>query len=78
MIFNGNFDEEETWKEGETRESKLVFIGKNLDKEALKSGFETTAFALAGRQAKFGRARSRDSTIIHVCVDFLLSNVSFI
>jgi G3E family GTPase len=43
MIFNGNFDEEETWKEGETRESKLVFIGKNLDKEALKSGFEKCA-----------------------------------
>merc|ERR1712118_103542 len=43
MIFNGNFDEEETWKEGEARESKLVFIGKNLDKEALKSGFEKCA-----------------------------------
>ena len=39
MIFNGNFDEEETWKEGEARESKLVFIGKNLDREALAAGF---------------------------------------
>jgi len=43
MIFNGNFDEEEVWKPGEARESKLVFIGKNLDKEALKSGFHKCA-----------------------------------
>jgi G3E family GTPase len=45
MIFNGTFDEEEVWKEGETRESKLVFIGKNLDKEALKSGFAKCAIS---------------------------------
>jgi hypothetical protein len=28
------------WKEGETRTSKLVFIGRNLDGENLKRGFE--------------------------------------
>jgi G3E family GTPase len=38
MIFNGVFEEEE-WGAEEPRESKLVFIGKNLDKEALKAGF---------------------------------------
>jgi G3E family GTPase len=37
MIFNGNFDEK--WKPEEERQSKLVFIGKNLDHAALKEGF---------------------------------------
>lgn len=38
MLFSGNF--EGLWKEGETRDSKFVFIGKNLDKEFLKLAFE--------------------------------------
>ena len=38
MIFNGNFDE--PWQADETRESRFVFIGKNLDHDALKRGFE--------------------------------------
>ena len=37
MTFNGDFGDE--WGPKELRESKLVFIGKNLDKEALKAGF---------------------------------------
>jgi G3E family GTPase len=37
MIFNGNFEED--WSPDEKRESKLVFIGKNLDEDALRSGF---------------------------------------
>lgn len=37
MIFNGNF--EDSWEADEKRESKLVFIGKNLDHEELKAGF---------------------------------------
>ena len=37
MIFNGNF--EEAWGKGEARESKLVFIGKNLDEKDLKAKF---------------------------------------
>jgi len=36
MIFNGDFTD--PWGD-ETRVNKLTFIGKNLDKEALKSGF---------------------------------------
>jgi len=38
MIFQGSFEEE--WGANEKRESKLVFIGKNLDKEGLKAGFQ--------------------------------------
>jgi G3E family GTPase len=38
MIFNGNFDE--PWREDETKESKFVFIGKNLNHGELKKGFE--------------------------------------
>jgi len=37
MIFNGSFME--PWQEGEERASKLVFIGKKLDKEELTKQF---------------------------------------
>jgi len=37
MIFNGNFDDE--WTPLEPRESKLVFIGKNLDAKELAARF---------------------------------------
>jgi len=37
MIFNGDWDGE--WDEDEKRESKLVFIGKNLDKQELTKSF---------------------------------------
>ena len=37
MIFDGTFDE--AWADDEPRESKLVFIGKNLDHEDLQNGF---------------------------------------
>jgi G3E family GTPase len=40
MIFNGSF-ENEAWGPDEKRESKLVFIGKNLDEAALRKGFKT-------------------------------------
>jgi hypothetical protein len=38
MMFSGSF--EGKWKKNEKRESRFVFIGKNLDKEFLKYGFE--------------------------------------
>jgi len=38
MLFNGGFDEMK-WKPGEKRESRFVFIGKNLDAEQLRAGF---------------------------------------
>jgi len=40
MIFTGGFAEElPPWKEGEERECRFVFIGRNLDEEMLKEGF---------------------------------------
>ena len=41
MILEGDFQGD--WKEGAPRESKLVFIGRNLDEAALRSGFEACA-----------------------------------
>lgn len=40
MLFSGTFMEGSKWKKGETRASSFVFIGKNLDIEFLKIGFE--------------------------------------
>ncbi len=37
MLFEGK--PERPWKEGEERKSQLVFIGRNLDREALNAGF---------------------------------------
>ena len=37
MIFDARFDQQ--WAAGEVRENKLVFIGKNLDHDELRSGF---------------------------------------
>merc|ERR1712070_371752 len=37
MQFTGDFMEH--WKEGEPRNNRLVFIGKNLDRERLVAGF---------------------------------------
>jgi len=38
MLFTGDFGDV-TWKEGEKRESRFVFIGKNLDHEFYREGF---------------------------------------
>jgi G3E family GTPase len=38
MIIEG--DHQRPWKDDEKRESRLVFIGRNLDKDELKAGFE--------------------------------------
>jgi G3E family GTPase len=38
MLFNGSFDSRFKWAHDEVRECRLVFIGRNLDKEALESG----------------------------------------
>lgn len=42
MLFAGGFGAKK-WKKGETRSCKFVFIGRNLDKGALKAGFEECA-----------------------------------
>lgn len=38
MILDGDVQDE--WKPGEPRESRVVFIGRDLDKDAIKAGFE--------------------------------------
>jgi G3E family GTPase len=40
MIIEG--DSQRPWREGEKRESRLIFIGKNLDAVELRRGFEAT------------------------------------
>jgi G3E family GTPase len=41
MILEG--DLQRPWAPGETRESRMVFIGRNLDEPALRAGFEACA-----------------------------------
>jgi G3E family GTPase len=41
MILDGDLQRD--WRSDETRESKIVFIGRDLDKEAIKRGFEACA-----------------------------------
>jgi G3E family GTPase len=38
MILDG--DHQRPWKNGEKRESRIVFIGRNLPQERIKAGFE--------------------------------------
>lgn len=38
MIFDGTPDRK--WREGEKRQSKMVFIGRDLDAELFREGFE--------------------------------------
>ena len=39
MLFDGKADR--AWKSGETRNNQLVFIGKDLDRAALRKGFRS-------------------------------------
>ncbi len=43
MILEG--DLQQPWRDGETRVSRAVFIGRHLDQAALKAGFEATIAA---------------------------------
>jgi len=40
MMLDG--DHQREWKEGETRRSRVVFIGRNLPEEKIRKGFEST------------------------------------
>lgn len=42
MIFDGTPDRK--WKEGEKRQSKMVFIGRDLDAELFREGFEQCVY----------------------------------
>jgi G3E family GTPase len=39
MILDG--DHQREWREGEPRDSRIVFIGRNLPEEKIRQGFET-------------------------------------
>jgi G3E family GTPase len=39
MILDG--DHQRDWKADEKRESRIVFIGRNLDEEKIRQGFES-------------------------------------
>ena len=39
-LFEADFSDTLAWKEGDTRESKFVFIGKDLKKDELEKGFK--------------------------------------
>lgn len=41
MLLDG--DLQRAWKQDEARESRLVFIGRNLDRAILEKGFESCA-----------------------------------
>merc|ERR1711871_1411645 len=55
MIFNGDWDE--AWAPGEPRVSKLVFIGKNLNKAELEEGFKKCLATEDNKQAKIDALR---------------------
>lgn len=38
MLFSGGLESSHKWKDGEVRECRFVFIGRNLDKEELQKG----------------------------------------
>lgn len=45
MLFNGMFDPRFWWKNNEVRECRLVFIGRNLDREFLEKGVKNCKVA---------------------------------
>ena len=45
MLLEG--DHQRPWKDGEPRTSRLVFIGRNLPKDALREGFDRAISAEA-------------------------------
>jgi len=57
MIFSGGFDEE--WAEGEKRDNKLVFIGKNLEKEKIEADFKACLATPGLRLQKIQKLRFR-------------------
>ena len=53
MLFNGAF--EDPWAEGEAKESKMVFIGRNLDAKALAARFNA---CIANEENMAAKAKS--------------------
>jgi len=69
MLCNGEFREGSHWKDNEKRESRFVFIGKNLDERFLRNGFqackaeETLRFAV-GMRVECNRGEFEQGTVI--------------
>merc|ERR1711871_1291135 len=55
MIFNGDWGD--AWDKEEERVSKLVFIGKNLNKEELEAGFRACVVTAENKAAKVAALR---------------------
>lgn len=55
MLFEGTFDE--PWADDEPRESRLVFIGKNLDPKALDKSFNACLVTAESRAAQIAALR---------------------
>jgi len=58
MIFNGDWGDD--WMSDEKRESKLVFIGKNLDHDELKRGFAACIVTPDVMESKRGTLRFKE------------------
>ena len=56
MILDG--DHQRPWKDGEKRESRMVFIGRKLPEEKIRKGFESCGLrsASTGRSEHAARA----------------------
>jgi len=64
MIFNGEFDQ--VWGPEEKKESKLVFIGKNLDHAELRKGFAACEYSEERGQEKLKNLRFKKDDIVEV------------
>jgi hypothetical protein len=66
MIFNGDWGD--AWEEDEERISKLVFIGKNLNKEELERDFKACMASDELRQAQIEALRFKIGDRVKCCV----------
>jgi G3E family GTPase len=66
MIFNGDWGD--AWEADEERISKLVFIGKNLNKEELEAGFKACLSTTETKKAKLEALRFKIGDKVKCCV----------
>ena len=57
MILDG--DHQRPWKDGEKRDSRLVFIGRNLPEEKIRKGFESCVVRASNAVIPASRLRAR-------------------
>ena len=66
MVMDGYFEGE--WQEGEKRESKLVFIGKNLDPKALNKSFDDCIDTPQLREERLNALRFKVGDVVECCM----------